>query len=57
MKKTEEIKGLETMCERYQEEIKKVSGTLFAFLFFHIYFLEFRLHFAKISILLFQYTG
>lgn len=24
MKKTEEIKGLETMCERYQEEIKKV---------------------------------
>jgi len=24
MKKTEEIKGLESMCERYQEEIKKV---------------------------------
>ena len=24
MKKTEEIKGLEQMCESYQEEIKKV---------------------------------
>ena len=24
MKKQEEIKGLETMCERYQEEIKRV---------------------------------